>query len=328
MKRRTTWGAVVGLAVLAAGLAGCGSAGDPWAGETATPRVVVTIAPLASFVQGVLGKHGAVRCLCTETGPHHYETDTRDARLFQKADAVFAVGLQLDDKFADALLLQARRKDLECVKLGKAIPAKLVYEMKPDDDEKEKDGHKHDHDHGSLDPHLWLGVPQAVAMVEVIRDKLKAIDEAHADDYQKNAADYIASLKKLQSYGEKELAGAKTRRVISFHDSLGYFAKAFNLDIVDVIEQAPGDEATAPHLRKLTALCKKGGVGAITIEPQYPKRAAEIVTEGLAREKLSVPLVTVDTMETANADELRKEGAQWYEARMRKNINALAGALK
>ena len=86
------------LAVLVAlvGPPGCSEASDPWAGAP-RPRVVVTIAPLYSFVKGVMGKQGSVKCLCTTTGPHHYQPDTRDARLLRKADVVFGVGLKLDE---------------------------------------------------------------------------------------------------------------------------------------------------------------------------------------------------------------------------------------
>ncbi len=94
---------MVPLAVLVilAGLPGCGRSADPWQGESGSPRVVVTIAPLYSFVRGVAGKNAAVKCLCTTTGPHHYATDTRDVALIEKADVVFSVGLELDERFTD-----------------------------------------------------------------------------------------------------------------------------------------------------------------------------------------------------------------------------------
>ena len=83
--------------VILVGLPGCGRGPDPWADEPGSPRVVVTIAPLESIVRGVAGKNAAVKCLCTETGPHHYTTDMRDIGLI--------VGIDLHQKIAglDAL---------------------------------------------------------------------------------------------------------------------------------------------------------------------------------------------------------------------------------
>ena len=46
-----------------------------------------------------------------------------------------------------------------------------------------------DHVHpAGPDPHVWLGVDQAVDMVERIRDELVKVDGGHADEYKKSAA--------------------------------------------------------------------------------------------------------------------------------------------
>src|SRR5262245_59371133 len=82
---------------------GCGRPVDPWTTESGEPRIIVTVAPLYSFVRAVAGEDAAIKCLCTTTGPHHYEADFCDARLMEGADLVFAVGLALDDSFTDAL---------------------------------------------------------------------------------------------------------------------------------------------------------------------------------------------------------------------------------
>src|SRR5262249_1947547 len=121
------------LAVCAAGTVvffpGCSSAPDPWAGMGGPPRVVVTIAPLYSLVKAVGGDRAAVKCLCTTTGPHHFQADARDAYLFKKADVFFAVGLQLDDNFADQLHAMARRPDLRYIKLGGRLPPDRLLAM-------------------------------------------------------------------------------------------------------------------------------------------------------------------------------------------------------
>jgi zinc transport system substrate-binding protein len=318
---------VVGLAAL--GLWGCGRAADPWAGESGLPKVVVTIPPLYSFVRAVAGKEGAVRCICTTTGPHHYETDRRDARLLQKADILFGVGLGLDERFSNSMLTLSQRKDLPYVKLGDKLPEKLKLNLREDDDdhkEGEKAGEHHHHEHGKYDPHVWLGVPQAIAMVEMIRDELSKIDESHKADYEKNAKAYIEGLKKLQS---NEPAGIAGKKIISFHDSLQYFAKSFKFDIAEVIELLPGAEPGPTHLSRLVAVCKKEKVRVIAVEPQYPSStSAANLQQDLKREGISVQLAPVDPLETADANELKKEGADWYTSRMKKNLTELASKLK
>jgi zinc transport system substrate-binding protein len=315
------------VAVVAAAwsVGGCGSASDPWKDDPGSPRIVVTIAPLVSLVRGVAGDDPAIKCLCTTTGPHHYQTDTRDARVLMTADLFLAVGLRLDDSFADAMRAQARRPDLRYVKLGGKLPQKSLMQMKHEHHHHGDDGHAHKH--GKWDPHVWLGIPEMILMAEAVRDQLSEMNREKADEYHANAEKYVEKLRKLHGDGKKMLEGKKVRRIVSFHEALGYFARSFDLEIAGVIESAPGDEAGAAHIREIVELCKdkEKPVGGITVEPQYPKTTSATIIQKALDGK--VPLIEIDPLETADAEELRKEGANWYEARMRKNLQSLASKL-
>jgi ABC-type Zn uptake system ZnuABC Zn-binding protein ZnuA len=319
----------VGAAVLLAGLlwlAGCSKAPPAWGEDSGSPRVVVTIAPLYSFVRGVAGDRVALKCLCTSTGPHHYETDSRDARMLAEADLLFSIGLKLDDTFCDTLCRVGNRSTLSHVKLGEELlRRKMVHKMR---------AHEHlpgakgaAHVHGEFDPHVWLGIDQVVAMVEGIRDELSKVDPDHKDEYAKNTAGYVKKLQKLHADGRKELKGERKLRIVSFHDALEYFAGSFGLEITDVIETGPGVNPAPGHLARLVKVCRN--VDAITVEPQYPgTNPAQTVQAALKKEGLDVPLVSVDPLETAKPEELTEEGVQWYEARMRRNLKALADVRK
>jgi ABC-type Zn uptake system ZnuABC Zn-binding protein ZnuA len=326
---------LVGLAPFSLiGLGGCTRAPDLWEGVAGSPRVVVTIPPLYSFVKGV-APDAAVKCLCETSGPHHYETTDQDIHLLRQADLFFAVGLKLDDKFADPLSRASGNPRLRFVELGERLPGRLLLKNQEHEHEEEKPGHKeepgHEHEHGEFDPHVWLGTEQVVAMARVIRDELKKVDPAHADDYDKNGDKYVAALEGLQSTGREQLAKKKNKRIISFHDSLQYFARSFGLKIADVIELTPGDEPDATHLSRIVELCRDKGhpIAAIAVEPQYPKStSAQTVQKELKSKGAPVPpLVQVDPLETAGPKELREEGADWYVKRMRRNLEALSSKL-
>jgi ABC-type Zn uptake system ZnuABC Zn-binding protein ZnuA len=320
-KRFLLPGLALGLVVA---VVSCSSQPDPWKDVAGSPRIVVTTAPLYSFTRAVAGKRAAIQCLCTTTGPHHYETDHRDAVLLQSANLFLAVGLQLDDRFSDAMMRMSHRDRppdrLPYVKLGEHLPKGLVHKAR---------AWTQAHRHGDLDPHVWLGTEQVVAMVGLIRDELIKIDEAHADEYRKNAAAYVEKVRKLGTDGKKMFADKKTRQIISFHDALSYFADSFGLEIADVIETGPGDNPTQRHLAHLVELCRARPIGAITVEPQYPESSsADKLMRELKGKGITVRLVEVDPLETADPDELQQEGGGWYERRMRSNLKALAGVLK
>jgi ABC-type Zn uptake system ZnuABC Zn-binding protein ZnuA len=329
--RRLLWLAPVAGCLLLLGFLGCSRPEDPWASVPGgPPRVVVTIAPLASFVRGVAGDRAAVICLCTTLGPHEYRADFRDARAMKKADVIFAVGLELDDvRCADALHRMSNRGDaLPVVRLGDKLRADGAVRKMRD--------HKHDdnpdapaHHHGDFDPHVWLGIPEALAMIDQIRDKLCEIDSGHAAEYRSNAATYQGRLRALHEDGRKRLAGKQNKRIVSFHDAFEYFAASFGLTIADVIELSPGVAPSQGHIVSLQKLCREQKIAAITVEPQYPdSTSARSLQTALKAGGTDVALVTIDPLETAEAKELEAEGADWYLNRMRRNVAQLDEVLR
>ena len=202
---------------------GCASHEDVWKG-TADPRIVVTFAPLASFVKAVGGNHVAVICLCTNKGPHDYEYNVKDIIALRQADLFLANGLELDEKFADKLHLNVNNPKLRYIKLGEELTeADLLPMREGEDKHEEKAGHdhKHDHKHGDHDPHVWLGIKQAKKMVEKISEALQKAAPNHAEEYHHNADKYLASLDALKKKGEAMVAGKKLK-LVTFHESLGY----------------------------------------------------------------------------------------------------------
>jgi zinc transport system substrate-binding protein len=331
MSKRRAVGAVVVLAavVLGSGLPGCARSTPLWQKRGGPPRVVVTIPALDSFIRNVGGDHIGLVCLCTTKGPHHYDYTPDDAILLRDADLFFAVGLTLDDKFADPIQRESHNARLRYIKLGERLPKELLRKGEEEHGKEEaKHEHEHEHEHGEYDPHVWLGIPQAIAMVEIIRDELKKVDSdpAHQADYDKNAAAYIETLKKLHADGKAKLKDKKNRKIIAFHESLAYFADSFDLKIVDAIEMVAGTEAAPTHMAKLVKECKEEDVHVIAVEPQYQKGSSAKV---LKDEVKSLEFAVVDPLETADAADLSGDGKElkskdWYEKKMRQNLDELA----
>lgn len=332
MAKRRMMGAclVVAAMALASALPGCARSTPVWNNRKGRPRVVVTVPALNDFVRNVGGDRVGIVCLCTTQGPHHYQYNAEDAMLLRQADLFFAIGLNLDEKFADPIQLESHNAQLQYVKLGERLPKKLLLANREEHEHehgKEEEGHEHEH--GANDPHVWLGIEQAKAMVEIIRDELKKADPNHEADYDKNAKSYIEKLDKLHAYGKKQLEGKKNRKIIAFHESLGYFARSFDLNIVDVIEVTPGSEAGPAHIAKLREKCEREGIHVVAVEPQYPQ---ETSAKNLKSQKADIEFVVVDPLETANEKDLAKDGKElkardWYDKKMRGNLDNLAKAL-
>ncbi|MBX9583812.1 MAG: metal ABC transporter substrate-binding protein [Gemmataceae bacterium] len=312
--------AAVTAAVLLLSVGGCGRE-SAWPNQPG-PKVVVSFPPLYCFAKAVAGDDAAVRCVMSTTGPHDFNPTEVEARLLREADLFFVNGLGLDDGVAETLQKGSGNRRLKRVKLGDLIPEKQLLEGEC----------HHDHDHAGphvhpTDPHVWLSPDLAVVMVNGVRDELKAADPAHAAGYDRRAAEYVAKLRQLKADGAKLLADEKDRKLVTFHESLGYLAAAFDLEIAGVVQKRPGVEPNAKELEELVAMCQQRKVRLIAVEPQYTANtSAKTVLDELKRKGIAdAALVEVDPLETAHPSALTPD---WYEARLRANLDALSRAMK
>lgn len=303
-------------------LSGCPKAADPWPAKPG-PRVLVSFAPLYCFANNIADDDANVLPLMTSHGPHGFSDTPADALKLKRADLFIINGLELDNVIAKRLVQSSGNRGLRIVPAGEAIPKEQLLEGACHHDH---EGEEHEHEHG-IDPHVWLGIPEAIMMVEKIRDELAEADAANAENYRRRTSEYVERLKTLQQKGRELLKGKKARKLVTFHDSLRYFARSFDLDIVDVIEVAPGSEPGVQKLKDLVKVCQENKVRLIAVEPQYPSNtsAKTILTE-LRTQGIDAEFVEIDPLETASMQDL--DQPDFYERKMLQNLKNLADKLK
>jgi ABC-type Zn uptake system ZnuABC Zn-binding protein ZnuA len=313
-----------GAALLGFGLSGCGARDDAWPSDQPGPKVVVSFAPLYCFAVNVAGDDAVVRSIMTTSGPHQFNPTDKDARLLHSADLFIVNGIGLEGDKPDTLAKSSGNKKLKIVDLESRIPPEKLLEGSCNHDH--GDGVPHQH---GKDPHVWLSPDYAILQVEGIRDALKEADPTHAARYEQRAAAYIKKLQQLKVDGLALFKDKSDRNIVTFHDSMTYFAKTFDLNIVGVVQKNPGTEPNGAQLKNLIDLCadEKHPVRVITVEPQYSiSSSANEVKKELVRKNVPSPeLVEFDPLETVTPEQLN---AGWYEAKMRTNLEALAKAMK
>src|SRR5262249_33906331 len=154
----------------------------------------VSFPPLYSFTKNVAGDDAQVLCLLTTHGPHDYPYDPKDLLPLRTADLFLVNGLGLDEEFSEKLKNNCGNSKLKMVELAE----EGINEVDPSRlrraEEGEPASHDHGHHHGEYDPHVWLGLPEAIQMVKQIAKELAEIDPPHATGYEQRAADYTRKL--------------------------------------------------------------------------------------------------------------------------------------
>ena len=126
-------------------------------------------------------------------------------------------------------------------------------------------------EHGQFDPHVWHDVANVIVMAGNIRDALVAADPARAELYEANAAAYIAELEALDASIREQVGTLpeERRKLVTSHDTFGYFADAYGFDVLGTALGSLSTEAGDPSARDIVTLIteiEEAGVPAIFAE--------------------------------------------------------------
>jgi ABC-type Zn uptake system ZnuABC Zn-binding protein ZnuA len=246
------------LLVTAALLAGCGQS-EP----SGSLQVAATTTQVADIVRHVGGARvGLTGILKPNSDPHEYEPRPSDARAVAEAKLVFRSGGDVDG-WLRGLVAEAgghaRTIDL----------SRSVHTTRGD-------------------PHWWQDPRNGALAAAAVRDALTRADPAGRAAYRRNAARYIARLRVLDRSVRACVGELRPgeRKLVTSHDSLGYYARRYGLRVVGAVIPSRSSEAqpSARDTQRLVDQIERERVKAIFPESSLnPKLEQAVARETGAR---------------------------------------------
>lgn len=258
---------VLATSTLGALLAGCAPSGATASPDAARLTVVASTTVFADLVSQVAGQEASVHSLVPAGAEvHTFDPRPSDMARVVEADLIVMNGLGLDD-WVDRMVDDS----------GSTAPVVVLAADLPGVSYIESGGHDDGDDDASpggagLNPHLWLDVSLAERYVERIATALvdagadRGVIQARSEAYR----DRLAALHRevLERFAA---VPAGDRRVVSFHDAFPYLARAYGLEIVGVVVDAPGQDPSAGAIAALIDAVRAADVRAILAEAQFPQ---------------------------------------------------------
>lgn len=201
---------------------------------------------------------------------HDYSLNVRQVKAAEAAQVVVISGAGLED-FLDGVLDNA-----DIIDSSEGVD--LLHSQEEHDHDHEEHGHDHDGHHHEDDPHIWLSPENARLMAENICAGLSRRYPEYSDTISANLDGLLADLDALQDYGEASLSDLSCRGLVTFHDGFSYFAEAFDLSILEAVEEESGSEASAQELKHLIGTVRENGLPAIFTETNGSTSAAEVIS--------------------------------------------------
>lgn len=241
-------------------LTACGASSAP-------AQIAATTLPVYEFTSSLCeGTPITVTRLVTEEVSclHDYSLNVKQVKAAEAAEVIVISGAGLEE-FLDDILVGADTID--------AAHGIELFCAEEEDHEHEHEGHHHEED-----PHIWLSPENTKIMVQNIYEGLTERYPEYADIFASNLEHLLQKLDDLQAYGEETLADLRCREIITFHDGFAYFADAFDLTILEAVEEESGSEASAKELIHLIELVEEHALPAIFTERSGSTSAASIIS--------------------------------------------------
>ncbi len=238
------------------------------AAERAPLRVVCTTTILADIARQVGGAHiEAVSLMKAGADPHTYQPTPDDVRLIAGARLVVVNGLGYEG-WLDQLIAAAG------VTRERVLVASTGVEAMTAGAHAHNDGRQHG---GDQDPHAWHDAKNGMRYAANLRDAFTALDAAGGPDYAAWTDLYQAQLRVVDSWVKKQIATLPNERrvLVTSHDALAYFARAYGLEVVPVEGIATGQEPDPARFSALITLLRNRGVPAVFIESTANPRIVE-----------------------------------------------------
>jgi zinc/manganese transport system substrate-binding protein len=252
-------------------------------------RVVTTIPDLADIAERIGGDQVSVTSLAKGTENIH-AVQLRPSHLVKmnKADLFIEMGLSLEHAYVPGLLLAARNSKIEPGKPGFVncsdgwealdVPVRISRADAADI-------HPMGNPHYNLDPAGGRHIADRIleGLVRVRPESEEYFRERHAA-YGRELEEAAKRWKKLA----EQFAGEK---VVIYHRSFSYFAKATGLEIAGELEPKPGVPPSPRDLARAIELIEREGVTLILTGRWSNNKSVRFVAEKTGVRVLEIPIM-------------------------------------
>ena len=272
-------------------------------------QVITTTSIFADLAKMALGDAAHIESIIPAGADvHTFEPSPSDVEKIQSADLIIANGLGLDS-WIQSLIDAAGKGEADTLLLGEGLDQESgwVYLSNAETP-------------GTFDPHIWLDPKGAVLYVQRIADHVSRNAPDLAQRIAATSADGITKINAIDADLAVDFAAIDPdqRKIVTMHDAFGYFARAYEIEIVGVAVASPGQDPSAQEIRALIDAIREAGVTALFSEVQLPSK----VLDQIAAE------TGATVLQDLYSDALGASPADSYLGVMRTNADAILGALR
>jgi manganese/iron transport system substrate-binding protein len=260
-----------------------GPVGSDSPAASSMPKVVATTTVLCDMTRQIAAATIDLICpIQSGSDPHIYEPNPGDRKAIEQAKLVLYSGYNFETSLIK--IIHSTSTAAPKIAVGEvAVPNPQTFK---------EDGKT------EADPHLWHNAHNGIPMVETIQRELAKVAPENTVLYAKNAQAATKEIAQIDTWIKIQVATIPptSRKLVTTHDALGYYAKAYNIPLEGALEGVSTDaKPTARRVADLVRIIQATKVPTIfaelTINPKLIKTVAkaarvkvsdrELFTDGL-----------------------------------------------
>ena len=300
--------------------------------------IVCTTFPQYDWVNNIIGKKSnrfdTTLLLNNGVDMHSYQPTIRDIAIAGSGDLFIYVGGESDTWVSDALK-EAKNKDLKAINLMAVLGDSIKEEEIVEGMQEGKGFLGHSHKEGEeaddveeepeYDEHIWLSIRNAKVLVKNIAQEIAQLDEENTKIYEKNAANYIKKLDKLDKQYATIVQNGKYKAIL-FGDRFPfrYLADDYHLKYYAAFVGCSAE--TMAGFETVTFLSKKVDElhlpVILTIENSDSRIAESIKTNTRTKNQ---QILVMNSLQSVTKEQLL-DGITYLKV-MRENLSVLSEAL-
>jgi zinc/manganese transport system substrate-binding protein len=250
-------------------------------------RVVTTLPVFAELAKAVGGDKVEVTAIATPLqDPHFVDAKPSYILAASRADLLVLAGMELEVGWEPLVREGSRNADIQIGSPGYVDASAHVQKLGVPTG-------KVDRSRGDVhpfgNPHYWLDPLNAVPLTADIALALTRVDPRNGGYYNDRRRMFLTELERRMVDWRARMAPLQGEPVVSYHESWGYFARRFGLEIVGTLEPKPGIPPSPSHLAQLMDQMNARDVKLILKEPYYENKNPDLVARETGARVVELP---------------------------------------
>ncbi len=251
------------------------------------PIIITTTTDIAAIAAAVTGNGAEVLSLMKKDGdPDFVISDPVTVFRSAKADCLFRIGAELEDRWIQSFYTKTENQNIKLGALANITLSNQVNLMPVSS----ADGVTEPIIHKKGNPYIWLDPANGTRMAAYMCEYLYTMFPEWKEDYTANLKKFNKNVDDKMGAWRQKMDPWKDIKMVSYSHKFDYFAKRFNLNIVDYVQPAAGIPPTKQRIEQIVEKMKNDSIQYLIVSTNVSAQNYQPIIDATGATLIKLPV--------------------------------------